>query len=335
MSVYRRKLTKEANDFFVFLEQKVLKTPIVSARQFAHGAASQNYHIRLNNQQEILVKLTKSYNKQGITRLTKICQAVSSNKQLPVARLISFQQKPFFQYKEKYGLILEYCQGYAVPSYRINKHHFTQIINAYAVFMQTKWPKEDLFIELYPIKEQCFNHMNFIKETIQKTLFINGLKKYVLMKTANAHLSFFERLLKTTVTLPEHKKTIIHGDFHNNNVLFYRNQLVSFLDFEEVGYGYVIEDIMRFILCVIQRLPIFMNPYPLVEQWIKCANNRFGFTKEEWILGLNSYYVQRADKAFRNKYKAGSWHQIFVWIKLLWLTRRYHKIKRLIEKIYA
>ena len=148
MSVYRRKLTKEANDFFVFLEQKVLKTPIVSARQFAHGAASQNYHIRLNNQQEILVKLTKSYNKQGITRLTKICQAVSSNKQLPVARLISFQQKPFFQYKAKYGLILEYCQGYAVPSYRINKHHFTQIINAYAVFVNGSQKRKLVFSRL-------------------------------------------------------------------------------------------------------------------------------------------------------------------------------------------
>lgn len=335
MSVYRRTLTKEAIDLIAFLEQHLLKQPIISVRQFAHGSASQNYHVTLGNQRELLVKLTHAYDEQGIARLAQICQAVSDNHQLPVARLIPINKKPYFQYQNRFGLIMEYCQGHAVASYNLTEQHFMQIIDAYAVFTNTSWPKEDVFIPLYPLKEQCLTHMNFIQETLNKTSHINTVKKYLLTKIGNAHLTFFERLLETTVNLPLNKQTIIHGDFHNNNVLFHHNQLVSFLDFEEVGHGYIIEDIMRFILCVVQRLPIFINPYPLIRCWVKCADDKFRFSKEEWILGLNSYYVQRADKAFRSKYKTGSWHQIIIWTKLLWLTRRYHKIKQWIEQTHV
>lgn len=332
MSIYRHKLTAETKELIAYLEQNVFHKPIQSVRQFAHGAASYNYLIAIDNQKYI-IKLTHTYNQKGIERLTRICASLSQNEQLSGARLISIGDSLYFKYRDKYGLILSYCKGFSLPSYEMGQRHFQQVLSGYMQFQQTKWINTDDFLPLYPMEKVCCSHITFLEDCLKKTKNLSCIRRWIITYLCQTHLSFFHQMLQSPLTLPADKITVIHGDFHNNNLLFNNEKLLTFLDFEEVGYGYPTEDLMRFILCLIQRLPIFIEPYSYVYDWMKCANKRFHFSKKEWIVGLNSYYLQRAEKVLSPQGTFGSSKQIIKLFKLKLLMSQYKNVLKRIHNL--
>lgn len=85
-------------------------------------------------------------------------------------------------------------------------------------------------------------------------------------------------------------KYLIHGDFHNQNILFnIKDELVGILDLEEVHYGHPTEDIMHFIYLAccntgyneinINRAKIFLKEYLAYND----------LPKEEIKLGVRMY----------------------------------------------
>lgn len=330
MSTYRQKLSPNTNDFIRFLEKSVFHHPIKSVRQFARGSASENYIIRIHDQ-NMLVKYTHSYDRVGIERLARICAAVSSNTDLPCAKIIPSANQLYFNYQNRHGLIMEYCAGQSVPSYQMGTNHFQQILAAYQQFQKTEWQNQADFLPQYDMNERVEAHIAFVNEKLNQIRALPFLQRHLLRFLYQKQKAFLESLKQTPLTLPPEKLTVIHGDFHNNNLLFRQGRLLAFLDFEEVGYGYIAEDLMRFILCLVQRLPIFINPYTIIRKWLICANNQFHLSKEEWIVGLNSYYLQRVDKVFRPDKIVT--RQIVMLTKLALLISRYRHVTRLIHTL--
>lgn len=332
MSIYRTKLIPEAKGLIAYLEQNVFHKPVDSVRQFAHGAASYNFLIVVEKQKYI-VKLTHSYNQKGIERLARICADLSQNEQLSGARLIPVGKSFYFQYLNKYGLIMSYCDGFSLPSYEMGGRHFQQVLSGYAQFQQTKWTDTTDFLPLYPMKEVCQTQIAILEDYLQRASKLSKIKRFLMTYFCKKHLMFLTKLQHSVLTLPADKLTVIHGDFHNNNLLFNNEKLLTFLDFEEVGYGYPTEDLMRFILCLVQRLPIFIERYSYIYDWMKCANTRFHFSKDEWIVGLNSYYLQRIEKALRPQGKFGSAKQLLKLFKLKLLTTQYKEVLKRINRL--
>ena len=114
--------------------------------------------------------------------------------------------------------------------------------------------------------------------------------------------------------------------------MFQKEKLVALIDFEEVGYGYPTEDLMRFILCLIERLPIWITPFSYVGEWIELSQKRFSFTEEEWVLGLNSFSVQKIQKILRGKYKLFSLKHLKKMIQLVFYFHLHKKIGGLIKE---
>ncbi len=331
MNTYPVKRTAETKRFINFLEKEIFHSPIDDIRQFARGAASYNFLVTTNNQ-KALVKLTRPYNEKGIIRLAKVCQAISENKQLTVARLIQANQSLYFKYEEKYGLIMEYCDGESIPSYEMKTAHFEQILSTYALFQQTKWNKSDL-LPVYSMSEHCHRHILFLEDALQNLKNLSQPKRFLFGMLCRKHLAFLNRLATTKIDWEADELEIIHGDFHNNNLLFKNGKLLTFLDFEEVKDGHPTEDFVRYIICLVQRLPFFINPYKYINNWFALCNQHFHYSTEEWIGGLNSYYLQRADKAFSPKNKFASKRQIKIMIKLWLFFTRYNAILKCIYRM--
>ncbi len=332
MNTYPVKRTPETTEFINFLETEIFHHPIEQIRQFVRGAASYNFLVTVNHQ-NVLVKLTRTYKQDGIERLARVWQAVSENKQLSVARLIKPNNNLFFKYKDNYGLIMEYCDGESLPSYQMKTSHFQQILSAYQLFQQTSWQNKSDLLPVYPMPTHCRKHIAFLEQAQEKMASVSPLKRSLFKWLCYKHLTFLKQLESTKLAWTESELSIIHGDFHNNNLLFKNGQLLTFLDFEEIKDGHPTEDFVRFIICLVQRLPFFINPYTYIDKWLELCNQQFHFSTEEWIGGLNSYYLQRADKVFSQKNKFASKRQIVMMIKLWLFFNRYNAILKSIYQL--
>jgi len=95
---------------------------------------------------------------------------------------------------------------------------------------------------------------------------------------------------------------LVHGDFHNENILYNLNdEIVCLLDFEEVHHGYGVEDLMKFIQLAccntgyqkdnLKKASIFLKAY-LSKRFVK---------KETLIFYANCYMYHIASSFFFEK----------------------------------
>ena len=85
------------------------------------------------------------------------------------------------------------------------------------------------------IKEYDFKNIQAeYTKTAQLTLEKNK-HRFVYSFFAQKCVNTLNKIALTPLSIDPNKKEIIHGDFHHNNLLFKNNQLISILDFEDVG----------------------------------------------------------------------------------------------------
>lgn len=137
-----------------------------------------------------------------------------------------------------------------------------------------------------------------VAEIYQKTLQIRNLiNKHSLGKDIDklaedlldAKLNFLDRLVSPAVC----KKhlffhDLIHGDFHNENLLFNEaKQIVGILDFEEVCFGPGIEDLMSFIQFGCCNTGFELNNMKKARFFFQSYLEKHPLSKEEIYYGIN------------------------------------------------
>ena len=312
-------------DFKLFLSEHIFKEPILSLYQFKRGASSFNYLATLKNK-KILVKLAWKHKKSGVERLVNIISILSKNKHLPVAKIIPVNKKEIFKYQNSYGFLLEYVDGISLPATQIKQHHINEIIEKYKIFHNTDFSNKSLLV-----KEYDFNNIHFeYSKTAQLTLKKN--KKHIIYSFfAQQCVNALHEIGSTPLTINSKKKEIIHGDFHHNNLLFKNNHLVSILDFEDIGYGYVSEDLLRFIFCLIARQPLFVSKRKQLKNYLSYVTKNFDYSYDQWMVGLNSFTLQKAKKLF-NKEPKPSFSTIKKMVQFLVFMRLYRFVKNTLRK---
>lgn len=323
----QQKYSGEMQKFIQFLEAEIFHEEIFAIKKFKRGGSSKNYYVQIKSGTEYLVKLSNGYDKTGMNRVAQVLSSVSSNPLVPTARLIKPNGNFYFEYQNKYGIILEYLNGESISSYEISIRHLQQVLHAYSFLLKTNWDTTHILPFCTP--EQKLQTV--FEQAAQIGFSKNKIKAFLQKKV----LDSLSQIDKETLVPDATKVRVIHGDFHNNNILFKNQKLIALLDFEEARFGVITEDLMRYILCLIQRLPVFVFPRVYVKKWIKQANKRFDLTKEDWILGLNSFVLSRAVKLFpfHGKVRTG-FIRYKALIQFLFLMREYKNLKKLIERVY-
>lgn len=310
----------DKKDLTSFLEKKIFKEPILSLYQFQRGSSSFNYLVTLQNK-KVLVKLAWKYKKKGVERLVQIINLLSNQKDLPIAKILSFNNKNMFKYKNSYGVVLEYIEGHSPAATKITMDHIKKIIFAYKNIGKINVPNEKLLMPAYDFKQiqqtYLLNCEKMIKQTKIKFLFFFLLLKCKknLIKIGNTPLKIFKD-----------KKSIIHGDFHHNNLLFKNDKLVAILDLEDLGFGYKSEDLLRFIFCLIARQPIFYPKKKTLFTYLNFITEEFSYSKEEWLTGLNSFALQKYKKMF-SKVGKSNFSNIKKMIQILSFMHRYNQVE--------
>ncbi|MBQ8251588.1 MAG: phosphotransferase [Alphaproteobacteria bacterium] len=314
----------QIDDFIQFLSNDILKTPIISIYQFKRGASSFNYLVTLKDK-KLLVKLAWKHKKEGVERLVKIIKTLAQNN-IPTANVISFQNNSIFSYKNSYGFVLEYIDGKSLPACKVQKKHLYEILNMYKSFQKISFEDEKILIPAYDFKilqEEYLKNCNIMLEKTTPFSLSN-----FLLKMCQKEL---QKIGESPLKIEEKQKNIIHGDFHHNNILFKENKLQSFLDFEDVGYGYATEDLLRFALCLTARQHLF---YPSKKSLINCIDiltTEFSYSYEKWMVGLNSFTLQKMKKVFV-KPRTPSIDLTKKLIQLIVFMRKYHFVKSILKK---
>lgn len=331
METFKIQRTPDTNAFISFLESDVLKTPVLSIYQFNKGASSRNYLVETGEGKK-LVKIAFKHKKEAIERLAKIIHLLSQNKHLITARIIPMNNQLFFKYKKYYGFVLEYINGKALPSYEMGDRHFQQVLHGYAFFKKMKWDDTSVLMPAYDFEKMCSTCLNNCLLQLKKYKNTSEIKTKILNGFLNRVYQHLQDIQKTPLQMKPEKTTLIHGDFHNNNLLFNKEKLMSFLDFEDVGLGYITEDLMRFILCLTERLPVFVHRDSYFLEWIDLSNKRFLLTQEDWMIGLNSFTLQKIQKVLIQIKNKSSFFKIKKILILLFFLKRYRHIQKLIQQ---
>ncbi len=331
MCVYLLKLPAESKKFIAFLETNVFHQPIESARQFAHGSASENFLITVNHTRYI-VKLIHREQKSETERLVRIYDCLSQNQALRTTSIIHLNQSAYFTYNHRFGIVMTYCNGHALPSYKMTKHHFQEVLKAYEAFQKINWHNSPDILPAYRIPDKINNLIQIVQkaEHTPKTIFFRLFNGGFLHKTL---LNFLFQIKADKSDFPT--SFVLHGDFHNNNLLFHNNQLSAVLDFEEIRYGYPTQDLVRYIICLVQRLPVFINPFSVFKEWLVLANASFHFSTDEWIYGLDTYFIIRTEKLFQKLNKKNKVNRLLKLWQLYFSILQYHRFKEIIRSLPA
>lgn len=293
----KKKQLPDIDKFSKFLSMKIFKKPIISIYQFKRGASSFNYLVKLKDR-KFLVKLAWKHKKEGVERLVSIIKTLTTQQTIPLAGIIPIQNDYLFKYKDSYGFVLEYIDAKSIPANKFSSYHLATVLQTYHLFQQTKWMDKNLLIPAY-------NFADLQKKYSENCLLmVKSFKRHLLLKYL---LKIMQKKLleigKTPLKIVPEKKCVIHGDFHHNNILFQDKKLAAILDFEDIGYGYASEDLIRFILCLNARLPIFYNAKKRLINTLDIIMGEFKYSYDEWMLGLNSFTLQKMKKVFSRPQK--------------------------------
>ncbi len=313
-------------NFKKFLSKTLLKEEVLSIHQFARGASSFNWRIQLNHNKKRLVKLAWKHKKTGVLRLAKIINFLS-NSPLPIAKIIPVNKKDLFKYKNHYGFLMEYINGASLPATAIKEKHINQILNAYKIFQSIPIEDKKLLIPAYDFVQIQKKYLATANSMLQKN------KKHPLFCfLLNALKKELKKIEQTPLAIHPDKKTIIHGDFHHNNLLFKDEKLAAILDFEDLGYGYSSEDLIRFILCLTARYPLFKPRKKVLKEYLSKIKTDFDLSYNELMVGLNSFTLQKMKKIFAKERKP-TFGLAKKMVQIIYFMRQYHFIKQVIKNL--
>ncbi len=317
----------DTSDFIRFLQETLLQKPIIKYRKLKRGSGSLNFVVKTIDE-KFLVKLCVNAKPQNIEQLFCVYETLAQNSKILTAKPIRIQGKSSFLYHHQYGFILTYQPGKSLRFFQIKADDFQKILKAYTYFLQTAWKDKSIITsatdwcqEYSLIQKKLQNTDIFFSPSVGKIKSFFG--KY-----------FYHQILKNFNKISVSKEgilqnTVIHGDFHNNNILFTHHQSVAFIDFEEIRFGCISEDLMRYIFCLIQHSPFVIIPCFQFIKWISLCQQRFHLTAQEWMWGLHAFFLGRINLSLRKKSA-----KLNFFIKCYWIILRYKLMYQLLTYLF-
>lgn len=114
-------------------------------------------------------------------------------------------------------------------------------------------------------------------------------------------LNFLSTFAKFTYSFDQHlsRCDLIHGDFHNENLLFDKNKKLAYiLDFEETHYGHRMEDIIQFIDLACCNTGYSPENFNKACFFLEAYSSQNFVTEEELTFGIQFYLLSVASSFF-------------------------------------
>lgn len=274
-----------------FLEQQIFRSKAEAWEEINIGASSFTYRVKTSGR-IVFVKILKNSNRRDVQRICRIFKALEKNPKINTPKLLSLGGKNFFEYGGRYGLVVSFVEGSYIHSRKMDKEHMAKILNTYGNFLKTDFSRVS-----FPKSKENRETEIRLKLSAAKKKFVRNLKnqnpvsRMLFCRLSKPLNEMAENILKKEIGGKKKAlKRIIHGDFQNRNILFEKGKAVL-LDFDEIRYGHPYEDILRFILCLMRRLPVYRRKIDVFETWVNLVNEKKLLDKKAWERGIDLFYM--------------------------------------------
>ena len=271
-----------------YLVNNVFQQDIVLLKNINRGGSSLNFLCKTEHKSYI-VKAIKKEKQDRAIRLCQILKALKKEPHLYTAHLEIFNNQDFFEYENWLIIILSYIDGKRVLLSNLD----TKLIDKIYVSYQ-HISKLDIPVSPQKNLEQISSENKQILQELMKKE-----KSFIRNKVLKL-INMLNEAIETNVVLNQ-DATIIHGDASLNNCLIDHQQNIALLDFELMRYGYKVEDWAEFFISSLSQHAILFIPQKRLKNLILHTNTLFNFSKQEWIYGINLYFLNLIQKRIRSK----------------------------------
>lgn len=309
-----------------FLQDNILHRPVAGIKKFGKGQLPVLcLTLADDNQTKLVVKFYR--NRQDMLQSLKIARMFAENSALKCPRLYPLPEE-YFCYDGLYGLIYYYISGEEISSAAVNIRHFNQLADMYAVFQNTEVgntvlcqdrPQNDYLAAL-----RRFSH-RLQKIADSKKCLFSKLRITVFLKMLSRFLARIENDY-TAIQVP--KRKITHNDITKSNLLFKNGNFAAFLDMDSVTLSWPGRDCAEFIVSTVRRFKFWRSRRKAIKQWYACMDKRLHFSREEYLYGLNVYYLYRICNYIRRRRYLGGFLKLYNFAQFIKL----HKV--IVNELY-
>lgn len=308
--------------FHKFLETEVFCEPVIDIEEISCGGSSYNFFCQTPANSYVIKLLNKKDNAR-MARIHKILQTFEQNPDFHACALAKTINSYFF-YMDFAVLVMLKISGFEIRYKDFNKTLLLSVIKNYRQFLKVKFDNTDI---IYPLRAPEFFYKridNKINELQKSNLGI--FRTYLVSIISNLCRKIYDNVPKINS-----EQIIIHGDASLNNMIMQRNGCIAFLDFEQLRYGYAIEDISQLLLSSLLQHQVLGFPKRQIKELIEVANRHCKFKKSEWIYGIHLYFLGLAYRRLMGPKFLKSLRKDILFVIHL---KKYNKISALINEIY-
>ncbi len=287
-----------------FLRKKQIFPQILSIKEICVGGSSYNFCIK-TAQGDFFLKLISVNSKNIYYKLKIILQQFDFLRKLP-----------YEKFDEYYLLAMPYVAGHKLKYKDCTPELFAKLQAEYAKFQAC-----GLAAEFIRPQQNMPKMIAKISECLQNDGSLAGrlLNKY-----------FWQKIKPELICLESSTK-FIHGDLTANNILVDESKTPHLLDFEQIRYGYGIEDVCYLFL----QLSGFRGLWGRIGRFAKLQKMlqpllQNELTQEYWLYGVQLFYLNHLYRRLINSKKHGSFRKEMC---LLWSLRQYFRLSEYLHKV--
>ena len=289
-----------------FLRKKQFFPQILSIKEICLGGSSYNFCVK-TIKGEFFLKLISAKQVEIYRLLKKILSQFEFLYLLPEEKFADF-----------YLLAMPYVVGRKLKYKDCSPELFAKLQAEYAKFQNCSLaaefikPQQDMPKIIAKISA-CLQHDNSVAGRL--------LNKY------------FWRKIKPELVCLDGSTKFIHGDLTVNNILVDKDGIPYLLDFEQVRYGYEIEDVCYLFLQLSGfrglwgRIGRFSRLRKMIEPLMQNE-----ISAEYWLYGVQLFYLNHLYRRLVNPKKHSSFRKEMC---LLWSLRQYFRLSRYLHTVGA
>jgi Ser/Thr protein kinase RdoA (MazF antagonist) len=261
------------------------------------GYLSHNYILTANNKKYFLKQYREKYTEDFVKDIHKVINFFSKNNIPAVKPIEDINNQTFFIFNNRIYTIFPFINGIAGNRKTLNKKSIISLASTLAnihLLSTNNLPLQinsfegpinrDYFLNTYPkiiyIIESKTDKKSFDKLALQ----VLRLKKRWVDKSKN-------RLEEFDVK----KDHLLHGDYHEKNVLFDKYGEVKYLfDWEKTEIGDRLHEVIRSMDYVCLDGVYKKQNIDKARIYIQTYKQLYPFTKEDFLLALEKYYLKQA-----------------------------------------
>lgn len=294
--------TKELS---AFLHENNIFTNIQSIREICLGGSSYNFYVKTAQGQFFLKLISAEREREVFLHLKKLLQQLDF--------LYPLAQENFENYRM---LAMPYIFGHKLRYGDCTPELFAHLRESYLT-MQAAISEPQVVKPQQNMPQMIAKISSFLSKD-------NSLSARLLDK-------YFWQKIRPELVCLEKSTHYIHGDFTSNNIMVDRDKYPHLFDFEQIRYGYEIEDVCYLFL----QLSGFRGLWGRLSRFEKLQQMSAPLfdepiRQEYWLYGVQLFYLNNLYRRLNNTKKRKSFRKSMC---LLWSLRQYFRLSRYLHTV--